>query len=94
MKKAFIAVAIVLAAGLMTSCNKEGCYEVKIKASAMGMTFEVPVYVYGTPDDVDAAIETAKAEMGTTEGVTYDISRKRINKSEADCAAMNSDLLE
>lgn len=94
MKKAFIAVAIVLAAGLMTSCNKEGCYKVVVKTTVAGVTMEVPAYVYGTPDDVDNFIEEAKAEAGNVPGVTLDITKQRVNKSEEDCAAMNSDLLQ
>lgn len=96
MKKAFIAVAIVLAAGLMTSCNKEGCYKVVVKTTIAGVTVEAPAYVYGTPDDVDNFIEEAKAkaEAGNIPGVTLDITKQRVNKSEEDCAAMNSDLLQ
>ncbi|MCI7575960.1 MAG: hypothetical protein ACI3Z5_02600 [Paludibacteraceae bacterium] len=94
MKKAFIAVAIVLAAGLMTSCNKEGCYKVVVKTTIAGVTVEAPAYVYGTPDDVDNFIEEAKAQAGNVPGVTLDITKQRVNKSEEDCAAMNEGLLQ
>lgn len=91
MKKAFIAVAIVLAAGLMTSCNKEGCYKVNIDAKVLGTSIESPTfYFYGTPEDVDKETQEKIDNIKSMfPNVSVEVSSKKVNKSKEDCFGMN-----
>lgn len=91
MKKMLIAVAVVLAAGLMTSCNKgEGCYKLSAKIEVGGLEVGAKdIYVYGEGEDIDAArqeLKNAAEAMGGTAKITQ---TKVLGKNEEDCEAMN-----
>lgn len=81
MKKLFIAAAVALAAGFFTSCSStEGCYEITVK---WGDT-TVSGYVYGTGNDVDKAVEDAKA-VYTLIDANAKVTKKKVAKSKEDC---------
>lgn len=75
-----IAAAVVLTAAVMASCNGEGCYKITMKSGES----QTVTYVYGNSEDVDAAIEKAKA-AATLVGADFDAHRQKVNKSEEDC---------
>lgn len=86
MKKMLIAVAVVLAAGLMTSCNKgEGCYKLTYKTEIMGTKVEHTMYVYGDGEDIEKAKNDIKALDKNAK-----ITQIKVNKSAEDCAAANN----
>lgn len=90
MKKMLVAVAVVLAAGLMTSCNKgEGCYKLTATVDVLGVKTTTTVYVYGEGEDIDAAKQELKNAVETAGG-TAKITQTRVRKSEEDCAAANN----
>ena len=76
MKKLFIAVAIVCAAGIFTSCKKEKCWEVTYTISGVSATS----LIYGTEEDVQAAIDAEKSAGGTW-------TKKSVSKSKSDCVS-------
>ena len=81
MKKMLIAVAIVLTAGIMASCNKgEGCYKLDWKATAAGVELSGTTYVYGDGEDIDKAKQELK---NLYEGIK--ITQTKTMKSEEDC---------
>ena len=81
MKKMLIAVAIVLTAGIMASCNKgEGCYKLDWKVTVAGVDLSGTTYVYGEGEDIDKAKQELK---DLYEGVK--ITQTRVAKNEEDC---------
>lgn len=85
MKKMLIAVAIVLTAGLMASCNKgEGCYKLTYKAEVLGQTVSGEVYVYGDGEDIDKAKNDLKKLYKDAK-----ITQIKVNKSAEDCVTNN-----
>ena len=77
MKKIFLSVALVAAMGLaMSSCDKgPQCWEIGPKVLGI---FVPECYFYGTASEAEAFI---KEEYGSS----LVISKKKVNKSEADC---------
>lgn len=90
MKKMLIAVAIVLAAGIMTSCNKgEGCYRLDAKVTLSGVTVDAdPIYVYGDGEDIDKQKQDFK-KMLEAAGGEAKITQIKMLKNEEDCKAAN-----
>ena len=94
MKKMLIAVAVVLAAGIMTSCNKgEGCYrlDAKVTTTIAGTDVTVdadPYYVYGDGEDISKAKEDFKETLEALGG-TAKITQIKVAKSKEDCEAAN-----
>ena len=86
MKKMLIAVAIVLTAGIMASCNKgEGCYRLDVKVTMGALTYDAdPTYVYGDGEDIDLAIENLKASFEKLGGEAK-IKQVKVAKSKEDC---------
>ena len=87
MKKVNFAFAIVLA-GVFTSCGDTNyCYELTTKVTILGTTTSAVSYVWGTSNELDAAIAEAKAALEAT-GVSkdaYSVTYKKANKSAEDC---------
>ncbi len=86
MKKMLIAVAIVLTAGIMASCNKgEGCYRLDAKVTMGGITIDAePTYVYGDGEDIDLAMKDFKAFLEKAGGEAK-ITQVKVAKSKEDC---------
>ena len=85
MKKMLIAVAVVLAAGLMTSCNKgEGCYKLSGEYELLGAKLSMDTYVYGDGEDIDKAKQDLKASIEALGGEAK-ITQVKLMKSEEDC---------
>ena len=84
MKKMFIAVAIVLTAGIMASCTGEGCYKLTGKYELAGFSKEEVVYVYGDGEDIDLAKKNLKATIEKLGG-SAKITQVKVAKSEDDC---------
>lgn len=87
MKKIVIACAVILA-GVLSSCGDTNyCYKLTATVSALGVTTTEETYVWGTSNDLDAAIAEFDAQMEAI-GITkeyYSIDYQRTNKSESDC---------
>ena len=87
MKKIIIACAVILA-GVLSSCGDTNyCYKLTATVSAFGVTITEETYVWGTSNDLDAAIAEFDAQMEAL-GITkeyYSIDYQRTNKSESDC---------
>jgi hypothetical protein len=87
MKKIIIACAVILA-GVLSSCGDTNyCYKVTTTVSIEGFTMSQDHYVWGTSNELDAAIAELEADMAE-EGISkdlYSVEYKRANKSEADC---------
>ena len=87
MKKIVIACAVILA-GVLSSCGDTNyCYKLTATVSALGVTTTEETYVWGTSNDLDAAIAEFDAQMEAL-GITkeyYSIDYQRTNKSESDC---------
>jgi hypothetical protein len=87
MKKIVIACAVILA-GVLSSCGDTNyCYKLTATVSALGVTTTQETYVWGTSNDLDAAIAEFDAQMEAV-GITkeyYSIEYQRTNKSESDC---------
>ncbi len=87
MKKIVIACAVILA-GVLSSCGDTNyCYKLTATVSALGVTTTEETYVWGTSNDLDAAIAEFDAQMEAV-GITkeyYSIDYQRTNKSESDC---------
>ena len=85
MKRMLIAVAVVLAAGIMTSCNKgEGCYRLDAKVTAAGVTVDAdPIYVYGDGEDITKAKEDFKKALEALGGEAK-ITQFKVAKSKED----------
>ena len=88
MKKFAIACAIVLAAGLMTSCGDTNyCWEITTTVKIAGVETSVPTYWWGTKNDLKAyeqQLKDAQKQMGIAEDAIT-ITSKKSNKSEGDC---------
>ncbi len=85
MKKTIIAVAAFVGALFMSSCgDQKGCWEITATYEFMGITQSATSYVYGTRNDVDAAVAEAKEKLKDYEDVLT-ITKKKVNKAEADC---------
>ncbi len=88
MKKFAIVCAIVLAAGMMTSCGDTNyCYEVTTSYNILGQTISATSYVWTTSNEIDASAEQIKKDLAAT-GISEDIitvDYKKANKSQDDC---------
>jgi hypothetical protein len=87
MKKIVIACAVILA-GVLSSCGDTNyCYKLTATISGYGVTTTEETYVWGTSNDLDAAIAEFDAQMEAV-GISkefYSIKYQRTNKSESDC---------
>ena len=87
MKKIVIACAVVLA-GVLSSCGDTNyCYEITQKYSILGVETSATNYVWGTSNELDAAIDEIEAmfeSMGLSKDA-YSIEYKKANKSQEDC---------
>ena len=81
MKKMMIAVALMVSALAFTACGGEGCYQVTLKWGEQSNT----AYVYGDDATVDEAIERLKAAATLVGADDIKVTRKKVNKSQADC---------
>lgn len=95
MKKMMIFAAVV-AALVLSSCKEEkACWEVNLtqKMDMMGETQSVTTtfYVYGTESDVEAEVKTMKGISASMPGVsvTYDVTKKKVDKAESDCMGVS-----
>ena len=87
MKKIVIACAVILA-GVLSSCGDTNyCYEITQKYSILGVETSATNYVWGTSNELDAAIDEIEAtfeSMGLSKDA-YSITYKKANKSQEDC---------
>ena len=87
MKKIVIACAVILA-GVLSSCGDTNyCYEITQKYSILGVETSATHYVWGTSNELDAAIDELEASlkaMGLSEDA-YTVTYKKSNKSQEDC---------
>ena len=87
MKKMIIACAVVLAACLSSCGDTNYCYEVSVTVKVGGLNSTSTSYVWGTSNELDAAIAQTEAQM-EQRGISkdnYDITYKRTRKSASDC---------
>ena len=87
MKKMIIACAVVLAACLSSCGDTNYCYELTTTVTVAGLSNSSTSYVWGTSNELDAAISAAEAELEKA-GISkdnYDITYKRTSKSQSDC---------
>ncbi len=79
MKKFIICAAVLLAAGLMTSCNKDTnrCWEMTYKVGSVTVTN----HIWGTQNELDAAIAEVKNLVGDDVKIDY----KRTSKAQSEC---------
>lgn len=91
MKKVIIAVAaMVCSLGFMTSCgDTKTCWEITETYSILGVSQSATVYVFGTRNDVDAAIAEAEKELNSLGVGELTITKKHVSKSQSDCEALN-----
>jgi len=84
MKKLIIACAIVLGAGLCTSCGDTNyCYDVTMSIAGVSSTFNF----WGTSNELkayEADLKETQKKLGIDEK-TITISHKRNGKSQSDC---------
>ncbi len=88
MKKAFIAVAIVLAAGMMSSCNDTNyCYKVTCSYKLAGQEISHTYNWWGTKNDLKSYEQSLKdgATMLGANADDVNITSKKTNKSESEC---------
>jgi hypothetical protein len=87
MKKFVIACAVILA-GVLSSCGDTNyCYEITQKYNILGQEVSVTNYVWGTSNELDAAIAEAEASleaMGLSKDA-YTVTYKRTQKGQSDC---------
>ena len=87
MKKIVIACAVILA-GVFSSCGDTNyCYKLTATVNALGVTTTTETYVWGTSNDLDAAIAEFDAQMELA-GISkdfYKLEYQRTNKSQSDC---------
>ena len=87
MKKIVIACAVILA-GVLSSCGDTNyCYEITQKYNVLGVETSATSYVWGTSNELDAAIDEIEAmfeSMGLSKDA-YSIDYKKANKSQEDC---------
>ncbi len=87
MKKFALVCAVVLA-GVFTSCGDTNyCYEISYKYNVLGQEVSATSYVWGTSNDLDAAIaevEATLAGIGIADDA-YEVKYKRLSKSESEC---------
>ncbi len=76
MKKIFLGVATVLALGLVSCDNGPACYEITVSAGGYSTT----TYVYGTEEEVDAAVAEAESQVPGVE-----VTSKKVSKAESEC---------
>ena len=87
MKKITLACAVVLA-GIFSACGDTNyCYELSYSYTLLGHEVSATSYVWGTSNELDAAIAEVEA---TLDGLdipkdAYSIKHKRLNKSQSDC---------
>mgnify|MGYP003443295310 FL=1 len=87
MKKIVIACAVILA-GVLSSCGDTNyCYEITQKYNVLGVETAATSYVWGTSNELDAAIDEIEAmfeSMGLSKDA-YSIDYKKANKSQEEC---------
>ena len=87
MKKVIFAFAIALA-GILSSCGDTNyCYEITQKYTLLGVETSATSYVWGTSNELDAAIAEIEATFDTM-GLSkdaYSITYQKANKSQEDC---------
>ncbi len=83
MKKFMICAAVVLAAGIMTSCNKDTnrCWELTTTVTVAGISSSTTTHIWGSQNELDAAIANAEAQFGK-ENVTFDYKRTSLSVDE------------
>ena len=83
MKKVIIALAVVLSAGIFTSCgNTEACYEVTVKYGTMSLSG----YFYGTGNELETYKKNLKDTYQALAGnEDLKITSFRSMKSKDDC---------
>ncbi len=83
MKKFIICAAVILAAGLMTSCNKDTnyCWEVTTTATVAGFEGKTTAYYWATENELDAIVADLEAAMGDNVKIDY----KRTSKAQSEC---------
>lgn len=88
MKKTLIAVAVVLAAGMMSSCNDTNyCYQVTQTYTLLGTEISHTYNWWGTKNDLKAyeqSLKDAATTLGAAEN-TVTISSTRTSKSQDEC---------
>lgn len=88
MKKFAIACAIVLAAGMMTSCGDTNyCWEITQTVKVLGVETSATTYWWGTKNDLKSQEESIKQTLkdaGMSEDA-YTLTSKKANKSQDDC---------
>mgnify|MGYP006874347426 CR=1 FL=1 len=88
MKKFAIACAIVLAAGMMTSCGDTNyCWEITTTVTVLGTPVSTTGYWWGTKNDLDThkqELKDAQKQMGIAEDAIT-IDSKKASKSQDDC---------
>lgn len=96
MKKIVFCVALAMAALSFTSCkdNTPACWEVTIvqHITVMGVTTDNTSVIqkYGTESEIDTFVKTLTSTAGSIAGNTikFDVTKKKVNKAEADCNEM------
>lgn len=87
MKKIVIACAVIMT-GVLSSCGDTNyCYEITQKYNVLGVETSATSYVWGTSNELDAAIDEIEATfeaMGLSKDA-YSIKYKKANKSQEDC---------
>ncbi len=83
MKKFIICAAVVLAAGIMTSCNKDTnrCWEVTYKTTILGTETTVTAYMWGSQNELDAYV----ADIHALVGENVKVDTKRTSRAESEC---------
>lgn len=91
MKKFFVACAIVLGAGLFSSCGDTNfCYEVTVTVNLLG-AHSSTTYFWGTSNELkayEADLKKTQTDLGIDEN-TIQISSKRTSRSQAECRPAN-----
>lgn len=87
MKRIVIACAVILA-GILSSCGDTNyCYEITQKYNVLGVETSSTSYVWGTSNELDAAIDEIEATfeaMGLSKDA-YTIAYKKASKSQEEC---------
>ncbi len=88
MKKTLIAVAVVLAAGMMSSCNDTNyCYEITQTYKLLGTEVSHTYKWWGTKNDLktyEQTLKDAATNLGADES-TVTINSHRTTKSQDEC---------
>lgn len=93
MKKTWMIAAAMVAMLSLASCQKEqpACWEVTITEHMKGMGMDedlsTTTVIYGTESEIDAQVKQLTSTSMSMPGmqVTFDVDKKKLDKSEADC---------